>query len=84
MDWVTSTTKYLDDISFVIEYLSLNEDVRFKIIVQKFKIIQNSNIEFLDWSIKEEKKELYSSSLGIMPLRNTEGKANVDINYYNI
>ena len=68
-----STTKYLDDISFVIEYLSLNEDVRFKIIGSKnSKILQNSNIEFLDWSIKEEKKELYSSSLGIMPLRNTE------------
>ena len=66
-----STTKYIDDIRYAVEYLSIHEGIKFKIVGSKdSKIEKNQNIEFLNWTKKNENLYLSSSHLGIMPLRN--------------
>jgi glycosyltransferase involved in cell wall biosynthesis len=66
-----STTKYVDDLKYVIEYLSIHEDVKFRIIgSHNSKIEINKNIRHLKWTKRKENEYISSSHLGIMPLRN--------------
>lgn len=67
-----STEKYLKIVERVLENLSERYDFILKIIGGNIKLSPKIRVEYIPWSKDKENQYLAQSSIGIMPLENTE------------
>lgn len=66
-----STAKYLSLIIPVLQRLNEKYPIKFKVIGAKIPQVENLEIDLVHWNAETEAKELLSSDIGVMPLKET-------------